>query len=28
VGDELLTRQVVRGINRQTRQSGRCPILI
>lgn len=28
VGNELLTRQVVQGINRQTRQSGRCPIYI
>lgn len=28
VGNEQLTRQVVRGINRETRQSGRCPIYI
>lgn len=28
VGNELLTRQVIQGVNRQTRQTGRCPIYI
>lgn len=28
VGNELLTRQVIQGVNRQTLQTGRCPIYI